>query len=256
MLFDIVKQVKANLEQRKLQRPSFQNLQPAQHDFKGAIAGKDHLALIAEVKHASPSQGMLTSHFNHLELAQQYLQAGASCISVLTEQNFFHGSHQYLYDISRSIPLPLLCKDFIIDAYQIEEARFYGADAILLMANLLSLQQLQNFIAVAKQFHMSVLLEIHDQDELQTALKLYGDNVLIGINNRDLTTLEINLNNFKKLAPLIPKQYVVVAESGYHTAKDIEEIQGLADGVLIGTSLVRDGNALQKISKLFSAHVN
>lgn len=252
MLSNIVKQVKINLETRKKQHPSFANLQTSQRDFKAAIEGKQHLALIAEVKKASPSQGSLNENFNHLQLAQQYSSAGASCISVLTEESFFHGSQQYLYDISRSLALPVLCKDFIVDTYQIEEARFYGADAILLMANLLSFQQLKEFIQRATNLKMSVLLEVHSEDELKNALKLYADNVLIGVNNRNLQTLKIDLNTVRKLAPLLPKDVVSVAESGYQSAQDLEAIKGLVDGVLIGSSIVSSSNALDKINSLFS----
>lgn len=251
MLDKILKQVKVNLERRSSFRPVFNNIKPSERDFKGALKGKEHLSLLAEVKQASPLHGVLRENFHHLELAETYFKAGADCVSVLTEESFFHGSHQFLFDISQTIPLPLLCKDFVIDSYQILEARFYCADAILLIVNILSFQQIQEFIKIAAALNMDVLLEVHSREELDIALRAYQENVLIGINNRNLETMEIDLNTAVALAPLVPKDVVTVAESGYQTAADLKTITGLADAVLIGSSLVRDGNPMEKIKSMF-----
>lgn len=251
MLKKIVQQVKINLEKRSALRPTFHNLQSSTRQFKAALKGKSQLSLLAEVKHSSPLHGVLNENFNHLQLAEQYFRAGADCVSVLTEESFFKGSHQYLFDISQTIPLPLLCKDFIVDPYQVLEARFYGADAVLLIANLLSLKEMKELIKIANSLKMDVLVEVHNVEELKTALKVYTDNVLIGINNRNLATMEIDLNTALALAPLIPRDIVTVAESGYKTGADLQAITGLVDAVLIGSTLVKDGDPMGKIKSLF-----
>ncbi len=250
MLTKITNQVQKNLELRRKLKPSFGNLQPSTRRFKFDIYGKEKLSLVAEVKHASPLHGALTQTFDHKKLAEEYYKAGATCISVLTEESFFLGSHQYLLDISNLVPLPLLCKDFILDEYQILEARFYGADAVLLIASLLSAEQLQTFTNLANSLNMDVLLEVHSYEELEKALQIKGENLILGINNRNLQSMEIDLKTAPELAKLLPQDYILMAESGYKTAQDTATIKGLFDGVLIGSSLVNSPNIADKIKEL------
>lgn len=255
MLQTIIKQVAINLEERKRTLPLFTGLKPSQFDFKKAIQGKQKISLIAEVKKKSPSAGLLNPTFNHLKLAEQYQKAGASCLSVLTEESFFEGSHQYLAEIRKVIDLPLLCKDFILEEYQIEEARHFGADAILLIAAIHSPNKLRTLIKSAKLLNMSVLLEVHTQEELSIAMQLYKDNVVIGINNRNLQDLSIDLSNTTSLSSRIPKDYVIVGESGYKSTADISSVLGLVDAVLVGSSLVSGSNPEEFVKNLLTVNL-
>jgi indole-3-glycerol phosphate synthase len=220
-------------------------------------------ALIAEVKKASPSAGIICQDFDPVKIAKEYEAAGASCLSVLTDEKFFQGSLEYLRQIRAAVKLPLLRKDFIIDERQILEAIEWGADAILLIVTILSDEQLQQFHSLATEAGLAVLVEVHDEVELERALKIGAG--LIGVNNRNLKTFNVDLTTTEKLtakmrrsAGVSPVQSsrdgratLLVAESGIHTRADVERLKNCgADAILVGESLLCDGNIQQKIREL------
>lgn len=210
-------------------------------------AASDWTAIIAEVKKGSPSKGIIREDFDPLEIAEIYQDNGATCLSVLTDEKFFLGHLRFLALIRETVSLPLLRKDFICDPYQIYEARAAGADAILLIAAMLDLGQLREFHAIAHEIHLDVLLEVHDEKEMETALQT--GCTLIGVNNRNLRTFEMDLGTTGRLARMMPPERLLVAESGINSRDDIERLQ--RDGArafLIGESLMRQediGAALQ-----------
>lgn len=200
---------------------------------------KRNLGLIAEVKKASPSKGLIRPDFHPVELAKNYEAAGADCISVLTDRDYFQGSAEYLTEIRRQVNVPLLRKDFIIDERQIYEARLIGADAILLIAAILNDEQLQRFMTVASSIGLDSLLEVHDHHEMERALHL-GTAKLIGINNRNLHTFETSLQTTETLAAMVPGDVTLISESGIRTREDIEYLSKVgAKGVLIGETFMR-----------------
>jgi indole-3-glycerol phosphate synthase len=206
--------------------------------------------LIAEVKRASPSRGMLSANLNAAELAKTYLASGASAISVLTDERFFCGSLDDLRQVANLPELPpVLCKDFILSAYQILEARSAGAAAVLLIAACLSADELRELCAFARQCGMDALIEVHSVTELEQALACQP--VLIGVNNRDLTTFEVHLETALSLIELIPPHIIRVAESGIHTREDVCRLSEAGfDAVLIGESLVTSPSPAQKVREL------
>jgi indole-3-glycerol phosphate synthase len=206
-------------------------------------------AIIAEVKKGSPSKGIIRSDFDPLEIAECYQNNGAACLSVLTDEHFFHGHLRYLHLIREQVSLPLLRKDFICDPYQITEARVAGADAILLIAAMLELNQLLDFSAAAGELGLDVLLEVHNEAELEMALQT--DCEMIGINNRNLNTFVTELATTECLAPLIPRERLVVAESGIHLRQDILRLTSAgAKAFLVGESLMREADIGAKLRSL------
>lgn len=206
-------------------------------------------AIIAEIKKGSPSKGIIRPDFEPVEIAETYQAQGATCLSVLTDEKFFLGHLDYLRQIRAQVGLPLIRKDFICDPYQIMEARAYGADAILLIAAMLDLQQLRDFAALAAELHLDVLLEIHDEAELELALQT--DCELIGINNRSLHSFVTDLATTERLRPLIPAERFVVAESGINHRNDIERLLAAGAGAfLIGESLMRETDIRAKLKEL------
>lgn len=206
-------------------------------------------AIIAEVKKGSPSKGIIRPDFDPLTIAETYQNHGATCLSVLTDEKFFLGHLNYLGLIREQISLPLLRKDFICDPYQIIEARAFGADAILLIAAMLDLPQLQDFAALAAELHLDVLLEVHDEMELELALQTNCE--LIGINNRSLRTFSTDLGTTERLRPLIPADRFVVAESGINHRTDIERLLAAGAGAfLIGEALMREDDIGSKLEQL------
>ncbi|HEY7745406.1 MAG TPA: indole-3-glycerol phosphate synthase TrpC [Desulfuromonadales bacterium] len=205
--------------------------------------------IIAEVKKGSPSKGVIRPDFDPLAIAETYAAGGAACLSVLTDERFFLGHLRYLGLIRELVRLPLLRKDFVCDPYQIVEARSAGADAILLIAAMLELSQLRDFAACARELGLDVLLEVHDEAELEMALET--DCELIGINNRDLRTFVTDLATTERLLPLIPPGRFVVAESGIHNRADIERLLAAGAGAfLIGESLMREADIEAKLREL------
>lgn len=207
------------------------------------------IALIAEVKKASPSAGIICNNFDPVKIAIQYETAGASCLSVLTDEKFFQGSLDYLRQIRAAVKLPLLRKDFIIDERQILEAIEWGADAILLIVAILTDEQLKKFHSLAVEAGLSVLVEVHDEVELERALKISPQ--LIGVNNRDLKTFKVDLATTERLAAKITSSQLLVAESGIHNSADVARLKKCgAKAVLVGESLLRDGDIPSKIRGL------
>lgn len=211
--------------------------------FERAISSARHrsMGLIAEVKKASPSKGLIRESFHPVKLAQAYAAAGADCISVLTDVEYFQGANAYLTDIRKSVSTPLLRKDFTIDFRQIYEARMIGADAILLIAAILTTAQLKEFQTIAKSIGLDVLVEVHDQEELNRVLGM--DASLIGINNRNLKTFVTDLKTTELLIHSIPEGTTIVSESGISFPQEIAYLQSIgADAVLVGEHFMRQPN--------------
>ena len=222
------------------------NLLPVR-DFKGAISNA-RCSIIAEVKRSSPSKGRIREEFDPVQIATIYQDNGAHAVSVLTDEAFFEGKTKYLSGIKKSIDLPLLRKDFIIDAYQIYETRFLGGDALLLIVGLLEEGQLQEYLDLSTTLGLAPLVEVHTKEELDTALAAGAE--IIGINNRDLTTFATDIETTLKLAPLIPRDRIVVTESGINTRDDIEQL--MEAGIhcfLIGEALMRAEDIGEKLGE-------
>ncbi|MBW7473434.1 indole-3-glycerol phosphate synthase TrpC [Paenibacillus oenotherae] len=208
------------------------------------------LGLIAEVKKASPSKGLIRADFHPVELAKTYQAAGADCISVLTDVDYFQGKNEYLTAIHEAVDLPLLRKDFIIDYRQVYEARVIGADAVLLIAAILRQSKLSELYDLAKSLGLDVLIEVHDREEMETVLGL-GKSTLIGINNRNLQTFETDLATTEKLIDLVPPGITVISESAISTPADITYLQSVgAKGVLIGEHFMRQDNVAEAVGHL------
>ena len=222
---------------------------PAPLDLAAVLSG-DGLSLIAEVKRASPSRGALNPGLDAVELAKTYAHCGAAAVSVLTEPNYFMGSGKDLEEVKNALPdVPVLRKDFILEPYQVFEARAWGTDAILLIVPILGDAALKNLVTLSHKLGMSCLLEVHNEAELKRALKC--DAQLIGINNRNLDTLEVDINVTKRLRPLIPPGRLVVSESGIKGREDIEKLRVWGvDAVLIGEALVTADDIPTKIKEL------
>ena len=216
--------------------------------FEESLRVKD-FSFICEIKKASPSKGVIVEKFPYIDIAQEYEIAGASAISVLTEPNFFKGNDKYLKDISGIVNIPVLRKDFIIDEYQIYQAKLIGADAILLICAILDETTLNNFLHLAKSLKLSCLVETHNEEEIKKALNIGAD--IIGINNRDLKTFTVDINTSLKLRKLIPSNKILISESGIKTAEDIKILKDIGfNGALIGESMMLSDNKIEFLSKL------
>ena len=210
---------------------------------------KDGLAVIAEIKPASPSKGVIIDNVDPVFVGKEYFEGGADMISVLTEEYYFKGSKDNLVKVRQRIPLPILRKDFIIDLRQIYQSRIIGADAILLIVSILSDDELKTFQIVTKILGMACIVEIHDEMELKRAIE--ANSEIIGINNRNLKTLEVNLETTERLIGMIPKNRIVVSESGIATRSDMEYLRDLGvDAVLIGETLMRAESPKNKLKEL------
>ncbi len=219
-------------------------------DFFAALCG-DGPRIIAEVKKASPSKGIIREGFDALGLAREYEKNGASALSVLTEEKFFLGKLEYIRLIKDHVKLPVLRKDFILDEYQVYESRAAGADALLLICAILDEKRLKELIDLAEDLSMTPLVEVHERSELDMALKAGAR--LIGINNRDLTTFKTDIENTRIMAPLVPEGHVIISESGINTAADITELMGYGvKAFLIGEALAREKDAGAKLKALLS----
>ena len=223
-------------------------------DFVGSIRAKIAQglpAVIAEIKKASPSKGVIRADFHPAQIAQSYQQGGAACLSVLTDQEYFQGSPDYLKQARAACALPVLRKDFMIDEYQVAEARAMGADCILLIAAALPLAQMQALEAAAQALGLAVLVEVHNAEELDMALQL--NTPLLGINNRNLRTFEVSLQTTLDLLPRIPQSRIVVTESGIFTAQDVALMrQHAVHTFLVGEAFMRQAEPGAELAKVFS----
>ncbi len=218
--------------------------------LREAIAS-DWTAIIAEVKKGSPSKGVIREGFDPLEIAEIYQDNGATCLSVLTDEKFFLGHLRYLALIREQVGLPMLRKDFIIDPWQVYEARAAGADAILLIASILDSQQIVDLAGIARSVHLDILLEVHDEAEMEIACRT--DIGLIGVNNRNLRTFVTDLDTTGRLAALLPPGRLLVAESGINSRADIERLQAAgAKAFLIGEALMREEDVGAKLQELLA----
>lgn len=216
--------------------------------FEKALRTPD-ISFICEVKKASPSKGVIRQDFPHLAIAMEYAEAGASAISVVTEPYFFLGSDSYLTEIANAVKLPVLRKDFIIDCYQIYEAKVMGASAILLICALLDTGTLAEYLEIADSLGLSALVEAHTEKEVQSALKAGAR--IIGVNNRDLRTFEVDITTSLRLRSLIPPDILFVSESGIRTSEDIAILRdNKADAVLIGETLLRSSGIKEQLALL------
>jgi indole-3-glycerol phosphate synthase len=223
------------------------NLEEPARNFTEALR-KNKPAIIAEIKKASPSKGIIRADFNAAEIADIYYKNGSSCLSILTDAHFFHGDPLYIKLAKEQCPLPILRKDFIIDAYQITESKYLGADCILLIAALLDDQQLLDFCQQAQALGMDVLVESHNAEELRRALLL--PTPLIGINNRSLHTFITDKQTSINLSGMVPDGKIVITESGIHTREDIELMQSHGiHAFLIGESLMKSPNIGEKLKE-------
>src|SRR5581483_3661815 len=253
----IVAQTRADLEERKrtypldeLQRRALE--QPRPRDLLEAFTPRSQVHIIAEVKRASPSKGMLAPHLDPVELARTYEANGAAAISVLTEPHFFLGSPDYLTAIKAAVSVPVLRKDFIVDEYQVYEARAWGADAILLICAILDDDQLRRLLRLANELHMRSLVEVHSREEAMRAIE--AGAVVIGVNSRDLVTFQMNPYLIREIRPLIPPDRVVIAESGIHTAADARRLARYdLQGMLVGESLVVSNDVPAQMHMLLRA---
>jgi indole-3-glycerol phosphate synthase len=254
ILDEIIANKKKELAETKRQTP-FPEIKSKALDagptrgFGKELASPGGIRLIAEVKKASPSKGVIREDFDPVAIAQIFEKSGASCLSVLTERKFFQGELEYLDWIRKSVKLPLLRKDFIIDLYQIHEARAAGADAILLIAACLEKQQIEDYLGIAHGLGLDVLVESHTYKELDKSLR--AGATLVGINNRDLSTFSVSLQTTLDLMTDIPDDRTVVSESGIKTREDVLKLhQAGVDAILVGESLMREKDIGKKVNEL------
>jgi len=243
ILNDIVKNTKAKLVEKKAAvsldeiKLQLSRLDLPKGKFKASLTGKAE-AIIAEIKKASPSAGIISENFDPIQKAQEYEAFGAAALSILTEEDFFLGSNQYLKDVKAITSLPILRKDFMVDEYQIYEAKLIGADCILLIASILSDIEITDFVALAEVLELDYLIEVHDVEELQRVE--HFNNALIGVNNRNLKTFEVDINNSVNLKNSFSGDNIFIAESGIKNKEDMNYLKekGIS-AFLIGESLMR-----------------
>ena len=243
ILDEIVAKTKSKLEEKKQglsleelsSKIDFENLKET--NFKKSLQNKAE-AIIAEIKQASPSAGIISENFDPVLKSKEYESFGASALSILTEEDYFLGNIQYLMDVKAITSLPILRKDFIVDEYQIYESKLIGADCILLIASILNDEELKNFSEIAERLKLDYIIEVHDEEELQR-LKHFS-NAIIGVNNRNLKTFDVDINNSVELKKIFEGENIFIAESGIKSKKDIEYLQQHNINVfLIGESLMK-----------------
>lgn len=243
ILQKIVANTRASLAHKKVELPlekiqsSLENLKLPRGKFKDHISSKDE-AIIAEIKKASPSAGVIKEDFDPTKIAMEYESFGASALSILTEEDFFMGSVEYLKEVKKITSLPILRKDFMIDEYQIYESKLIGADCILLIASILTDQEMEDFISTSKKLELDYLIEVHDENELKRVE--HFEDALIGVNNRNLETFEVDLNNSVRLRNTFKQKNIFIAESGIKSREDMNYLKMNNIKVfLIGESLMR-----------------
>lgn len=212
------------------------------------IKNDPNISIIAEIKKASPSKGIIRENFNHIDIAKQYIDADVTAISVLTDVNFFQGSIEYLKEVAAIKTLPLLRKDFIIDEYQVYEAKANGADVILLICEILSETQIKELTLAANEIGLEVLLELHSIEQLPKID--FQLNKIVGINNRDLKTFKVEISNSVEISKLFPANIAVISESGFNNKTDIENIKSeKIDGLLVGEHFMREKKVYDEVMK-------
>jgi len=222
---------------------------PRLRPFKEAIKREGKISIIGEIKQASPSRGLIRKDFSPQDLAKKMERGGVKALSVLTEEDFFLGKGVYIEKIKEVVDLPILRKDFILDEIQILESRALGADAVLLIMRILDEAKFKKLYDLAKELGMDVLVEVHTEKELRKVLKFSCE--IIGINNRNLNTLKVDIERTKKLAPFIPQDKISVSESGISQLKDVLLLKGLGvDAVLVGEALMREEDVERKLKEL------
>lgn len=225
-----------------------QNLPRKDFIFKNALSG-DKIKIISEIKKASPSKGLICPDFDPIKIAKEYNEAKTDCISILTEPYFFLGNNVYIKDVKKVTDIPILRKDFIIDEKQIYESKIIGADCILLICAILDEKKLKEFLNLAHKLCLSALVEAHNEDEIKTALNCNAE--IIGVNNRNLKTFEVDFNNTFKLRKLVPDDIIFVSESGIKTREDIIKLEeNNVNAVLIGETFMKSKNKIEEIKKL------
>ena len=213
---------------------------------------KEGVSFICECKKASPSKGLIAPNFPYLEIAKEYEAAGADCISVLTEPKWFLGNDEYLKEIAEAVSIPCLRKDFTVNEYQIYQAKVLGASAVLLICSILTEDQMKDYIGICDELGLSALVEVHDEQEVQTALNTGAR--IIGVNNRNLKDFSVDTDNSRRLRELIPPNVLFVSESGVRTAEDVSALRKIgADAVLIGETLMRASDKRAKLVELRGA---
>ncbi len=260
ILDDLAAATRARVERKKAQIPletvKEQALNQAAKEgtftfpFEKAVA-KDGISFICEVKKASPSKGIIAGDFPYLEIAREYEKAGADCISVLTETDYFKGEDRFLREINDAVQIPTIRKDFIIDEYMIYEAKLLGASCVLLIAALLDTETIRQYKAICDQLGLSALVEAHDEAEVASALAAGAR--MVGVNNRNLKDFTVDIHNSTRLRELVPRNVLFVAESGIKTAEDIAELVSAGvNGVLIGETLMRSPDKARMLDELRS----
>lgn len=257
MILDkIIENKRSEVERAKISKPvdllksELQDLEKTR-GFYQSIRPDGTTKVIAEIKCASPSKGVLRPDFNPVEISKSYARGGASAISVLTDSRFFKGSLNHLRDIRYSVEIPLLRKDFIIDHYQVYESRFYGADAILLIVAALDSTILKELLELAHSLDMDAIVEIHNEAELHKAIQVGSD--IIGINNRNLKTFDVSLETSLRLCRLIPGDKIIISESGISSVDDIKRLRSAGINVLlIGETFMRSPEPGEELRKLLS----
>jgi indole-3-glycerol phosphate synthase len=245
------KQEVAGLKRNGIRLPGPTDI-PGIRNFKAAISKPGRINLIAEIKFASPSAGTIREKSDPIKIGRIYERAGAAAISLLTDQKFFNGHLENLPGLKKAVNLPILRKDFIIDEIQIRESLVWGADAVLLIVRILSDAQLKELLHICHENNLSALVEIHDREDLEKAFDSKAE--IIGINNRDLDTFEIDLQTTRNLAAQIPEGHIVVGESGLHTPKDIKGLKGIKiNAVLVGSSLMSSDDIESKTREIIEA---
>ena len=243
ILDEIVAKTKSKLEEKKqglsleelISKIDFKNLKET--NFKKSLQNKAE-AIIAEIKKASPSAGIISDNFDPVLKSKEYESLGASALSILTEEDYFLGNIEYLKDVKAITSLPILRKDFIVDEYQIYESKLIGADCILLIASILNDEELKNFSEIAERLKLDYIIEVHDEEELQRVQ--HFSNAIIGVNNRNLKTFDVDINNSVELKKIFEGENIFIAESGIKSKKDIEYLQQHNINVfLIGESLMK-----------------
>lgn len=238
---------KKSLSAHEIQRLAFQ-LPKGEFEFENALKSKD-ISFICECKKASPSEGVIAENFPYVEIAKEYEEAGADCISVLTEPKWFFGSDKYLDEITKAVSIPCLRKDFTVDEYMIYEAKLLGASAVLLICSILSPKQIKEYISICDELGISALVEAHDDNEIAVAVEAKAR--IIGVNNRNLKDFSVDTQNSARLRKLIPDNVLFISESGVSSAEDVNRLREIgADAVLIGKALMMADDKKKKLKQL------